>query len=118
MTDPIKWSDAPDRTSWGASMRVADIVLDRDHTLTLYCEADQVEKVNAMFAGVERLREAAKQAAAKQAHLFLNWNRSQPSPVPVRIGVEYAVYEAAAAIATGVKSAIDLSSLPDVKETK
>jgi len=58
MTEPIKWSDAPDRTSWGHGMMVADIALDRDHTLTLYCEASQTAKVDAMFAEVERLREA------------------------------------------------------------
>jgi hypothetical protein len=58
MTKPIKWSDAPDRTSWGASMRVADIEIDRDHTLTLYCEADQIAKVDAVFAEVGRLRAA------------------------------------------------------------
>ena len=56
MSEPIKWSDAPDRTSWGASMRVADIEIDKDHTLTLFCEADQTAKVDAMFAEVERLR--------------------------------------------------------------
>ena len=56
MSEPIKWSAAPDRTSWGASMRVADIALDRDHTLTLFCEADQTAKVDAMFSEVERLR--------------------------------------------------------------
>lgn len=56
MTEPIKWSNAPDRTSWGASMRVADIALDRDHTLTMFCEADQTAKVDAMFAENERLR--------------------------------------------------------------
>lgn len=65
MTEPIKWSNAPDRTSWGASMRVADIALDRDHTLTLFCEADQTAKVDAMFAEVERLREAV--AAEREA---------------------------------------------------
>jgi hypothetical protein len=54
MSKPIKWSDAPDRTSWGASMRVAHIEIDRDHTLTLYCEADQTAKVDAMFAEAER----------------------------------------------------------------
>ena len=61
MSEPIKWSAAPDRTSWGASMRVAeDIALDRDHTLTLFCEADQTAKVDAMFSEVERLREDAE----------------------------------------------------------
>jgi hypothetical protein len=66
MTEPIKWSDAPDRTSWGASMRVADIEIDRDHTLTLYCEADQIAKVDAMFAEVGRLR-AFVEAAIRYA---------------------------------------------------
>lgn len=56
MTEPIKWSDAPDRTSWGHGMMVADIAIDRDHTLTLYCEASQTAKVDAMFLDVERLR--------------------------------------------------------------
>jgi len=65
MTDPIKWSNAPDRTSWGASMRVADIEIDKDHTLTLFCEASQTAKVDAMFAEVERLREAV--AAEREA---------------------------------------------------
>jgi hypothetical protein len=56
MTEPIKWSAAPDRTSWGHGMMVADVEIDKDHTLTLYCEADQVEKVNALFADAERYR--------------------------------------------------------------
>jgi hypothetical protein len=56
MTEPIQWSDAPDRTSWGACMRVADIEIDKDHTLTLYCEEDQTTKVDAMFAEIKRLR--------------------------------------------------------------
>jgi hypothetical protein len=65
MTDPIKWSNAPDRTSWGHGMMVADIALDRDHTLTLFCEADQTAKVDAMFAEVERLREALKEPVSR-----------------------------------------------------
>jgi hypothetical protein len=57
-------------------MRVAHIALDRDHTLTLYCEADQTAKVDAMFAEVERLRADAEPVAwrfrfpsGKQWHL-------------------------------------------------
>jgi hypothetical protein len=50
------------RGGGGGSMRVADIALDRDHTLTLFCEADQTAKVDAMFAEVDRLREVAGQA--------------------------------------------------------
>ena len=43
-------------------MRVADIEIDRDHTLTLFCEADQTAKVDAMFAENEKLRSAAGKA--------------------------------------------------------
>jgi hypothetical protein len=57
---PIKWSRAPRVAAWGEDMVVADIELDRDHTLTLYCEADQTAKVNAMFAEIEALRAAAQ----------------------------------------------------------
>jgi len=64
MSEQITWSAAPDRTSWGASMRVADIEIDRDHTLTLFCEADQTAEVDAMFAEVERLRAEVDAARA------------------------------------------------------
>ena len=59
----IKWSEAPDHTSWGHGMVVADVEIDANHTLTLYCEASQTAKVDAMLAKltaaraeVERLR--------------------------------------------------------------
>jgi hypothetical protein len=65
MTEPIKWSAAPDRTSWGHGMMVADVEIDKDHTLTLYCEADQTAKVDAMFAEAERLRAVISNAAHK-----------------------------------------------------
>jgi len=43
-------------------MRVADIEIDKDHTLTLFCEASQTAKVDAMFVEVERLRAVTVQA--------------------------------------------------------
>jgi hypothetical protein len=48
-------------------MRVADIEIDRDHTLTLYCEADQTAKVDAMFAErqVQAAVTAEREACAK-----------------------------------------------------
>ena len=45
-----KWQQAPIRTAWGDEMVVASIAIDKDHTLSLYCERDQSPKVEAMFA--------------------------------------------------------------------
>ena len=72
MNEPIKWSRAPRVAAWGEDMVVADIELDRDHTLTLYCEADQTAKVNAMFAEVEALRALIRLDDAE-------WHRSDTS---------------------------------------
>ena len=44
-----KWHKAPVKTSWGHEMFVADLGIDRDHTVSIYCERDQIAKVEAMF---------------------------------------------------------------------
>ena len=46
----IKWQQAPVKTQWGDEMMVASAAIDKDHTLSLYCERDQTPKVDAMFA--------------------------------------------------------------------
>lgn len=46
----LKWQQAPIRTAWGDEMVVASVAIDKDHTLSLYCERDQAPKVEAMFA--------------------------------------------------------------------
>ena len=46
----LTWSNAPAKTVWGADMLVADVAIDADHTLTLYCERGQEGRVQAMFA--------------------------------------------------------------------
>ena len=43
----INWQKAPVKTEWGSEMVVADVEIDADHTLSLYCERDQIHKVNA-----------------------------------------------------------------------
>lgn len=48
----LKWLPAPRKTEWGSGMVSADVEIDRDHTLTLYCEEDQMAKVDAMFRRV------------------------------------------------------------------
>jgi hypothetical protein len=44
-----KWHQAPVKTSWGHDMVVADLAIDKDHTVSIYCERDQTAKVEAMF---------------------------------------------------------------------
>ena len=46
---PLTWSDAPEATTWGADMLVADVAIDADHTLTLYCERGQEGRVQEML---------------------------------------------------------------------
>ena len=46
----LRWQQAPIRTAWGDDMVVANVAIDNDHTLSLYCERDQTPKVDAMFA--------------------------------------------------------------------
>jgi hypothetical protein len=45
-----KWHQAPVKTQWGDDMVVADIAIDKDHTVSIYCERDQAAKVEAMFS--------------------------------------------------------------------
>jgi hypothetical protein len=44
-----KWHQAPSKTSWGHEMVVADLAIDKDNTVSVYCERDQTTKVEAMF---------------------------------------------------------------------
>jgi hypothetical protein len=44
-----KWHQAPVKTSWGHEMVVADVAIDKDNTVSVYCERDQTTKVEAMF---------------------------------------------------------------------
>ncbi len=49
-----KWHQAPVKTSWGDGMVVADLAIDKDHTVSIYCERDQTAKVEAMFTPPQR----------------------------------------------------------------
>jgi len=45
-----KWHQAPVKTLWGHDMVVADLAIDKDNTVSVYCERDQTTKVEAMFS--------------------------------------------------------------------
>lgn len=44
-----QWQKAPTKTCWGPDTVVASLAIDNDHTLDLYCESDQTQKVEAML---------------------------------------------------------------------
>lgn len=41
----LEWTQAPTKTQWGHDMVEASVAIDKDHTLSLYCEASQTDKV-------------------------------------------------------------------------
>jgi len=45
----MKWFPTPIKTEWGEGMVMSDLAIDNDHTVSIYCEADQTKKVEAMF---------------------------------------------------------------------
>ena len=49
--EPWVWQQAPIKTQWGDDMVVADLAIDKDHTVSVYCERDQTAKVEAIFRG-------------------------------------------------------------------
>ena len=46
---PLQWNKAPVKTEWGEDMVEALVEIDKDHTLKMYCEADQAARVEAMI---------------------------------------------------------------------
>jgi hypothetical protein len=49
--EPWVWQQSPIKTQWGDDMVVADLAIDKDHTVSVYCERDQTARVEAMFKG-------------------------------------------------------------------
>lgn len=45
----IEWFPAPIKTHWVSNIVQADLEIDNNHTLSIYCEADQTKKVEAML---------------------------------------------------------------------
>jgi hypothetical protein len=45
----VKWFPAPIKTEWGENMVMTELAISNDHTVDIYCEADQVKKVEEML---------------------------------------------------------------------
>jgi hypothetical protein len=54
----LSWSPSPRETVWGDDIMNAEVEIDRDHTLSLYCESSQTRAVDAMFSEIETLRDS------------------------------------------------------------
>ena len=48
--EPWVWMPAPTKTLWANDMVEADLAIDKDHTVSIYCERDQTEKVETMLS--------------------------------------------------------------------
>jgi hypothetical protein len=75
------WHQAPVKTQWGHNMVVADLAIDKDHTVSIYCEKDQTAKVEAIFTPPNVATPLAAQPAPVQ----------EPSPGGILFAVEQAI---------------------------
>jgi len=62
--EPVAWFPAPLKTEWGEDMVAADLEIDNDHTVSVYCEADQVKKVEEML-GINKEPKALRDRLAQ-----------------------------------------------------
>ena len=78
-----KWHQAPVKTSWGDEMVVADLAIDKDHTVSVYCERDQTAKVEAMLNPPAARRKPLTDAQLLYAYNSLpswDWDLERLSP--------------------------------------
>jgi hypothetical protein len=50
----LEWHQAPVKTQWGDDMVVAYLAIDKDNTVSVYCERHQTAKVEAMLNQMEQ----------------------------------------------------------------
>ncbi len=68
------WMPAPIKTQWGHDMVVADLAIDKDHTVSIYCERDQIKSVEGMFA--PQPQQAEKQEPVAWMYDFMSDNEA------------------------------------------
>ena len=56
----LSWFSAPKKTEWGEDMVCAEIEIDKDHILTLYCELSQIHKIPNV-APIQRLDKSIRE---------------------------------------------------------
>jgi hypothetical protein len=71
--EPWQWNDAPIKTQWGQDMVVADLEIDKDHTVSVYCERDQTKNVEAMFASQPQREQVMYQLSPTDIYDFAGW---------------------------------------------
>ena len=73
--EPVAWTwqQAPIRTAWGDDMVVASVAIDKNHTVDLYCEREQIAKVEVMFTSPSAQQEPVAWPKAKLAEQIIGW---------------------------------------------
>ena len=83
-----KWHQAPVKTSWGHDMVVADLAIDKDNTVSVYCERDQTTKVEAMFtppAAPVQEPVATVTSESGNPDVTMSWWHEPPLPVGTKL---------------------------------
>jgi len=58
------WFSAPIKTEWGENMVMTELAISNNHTVDIYCEADQVKKVEEML-GINKEPKALRDRLAQ-----------------------------------------------------
>ena len=78
-----QWQKAPTKTIWGHDIVVASLEIDNDHTLDLYCESDQAQKVEEMLATITpSMAKEEALAVIKLLSALESWAFSTKNPLP------------------------------------
>jgi hypothetical protein len=48
----LAWSESPEIIKFGPGIAIADVAIDKDYTLTMYCAADQAHRVPGVLAAL------------------------------------------------------------------
>jgi len=62
--EPVAWFPAPLKTEWGENMVMTELAISDNHTVDIYCEADQVKKVEEML-GINKEPKALRNRLAQ-----------------------------------------------------
>jgi len=75
------WMPAPIKTQWGHDMVVADLAINKDHTVSIYCERDQIKSVEAMFA--TQPQQIENKLGDEDELIYNAWRDSEAYQVPM-----------------------------------
>jgi hypothetical protein len=90
--EPVEWMwyEAPVKTQWGHDMVVADLAINKDNTVSVYCEREQTTKVEAMFTPPAAQPAPVQEPVASNCtHEWLDDTKDKPQWRCVKCGENY-----------------------------